>query len=110
MEYLEIIQHLTVEADLTRFGFSALKVAAQYGYDMQKTEDLMVRIVSGLTKRRGKHTMAEFNIMCRRYAGLRPYDGPSDTTFKFETGKQRFRSPCSIPSNDSAPPSVPFIF
>ena len=85
--YLEIVQHLTVEVDLTRFGFSALKVAPQCGYDMYKTEDLVARIIKGLAKRRGKHTMAEFNIMCRRYAGFRPYEGADDATFEFEAGK-----------------------
>jgi hypothetical protein len=85
--YLEIVQHLTVEVDLTRFGFSALKVAPQYGYDMHKTENLVVSIVKGLKNRRGKHNMAEFNIMCRRYAGFRPYEGADDATFEFAAGK-----------------------
>lgn len=86
-DYLEVVQYLTVEADLTRFGFSALKVAAQFGHDVKKTEDLVVGIVQGLVKRRGKITMAEFNMMCRRYAGFRPYDGSDDATFEFEPRK-----------------------
>lgn len=85
-DYLDVIQYLTIEADLTRFGFSALKVAAQFGHDVNKTETLMVSIVKGLVKRRGRTTMAELNVMCRRYAGFRPYDGSEDATFVFEAG------------------------
>lgn len=84
--YLGIIQYLTVEADLTRFGCSALKIAPQFGYDMNKIETLLVGIVNGILKRRGTSTMAELNIMCRRYAGFRPYDCSDNTTFHFDPG------------------------
>jgi hypothetical protein len=92
-EYLEIIQFLTVEADFTRFGFGApshfavMKIGfstlskgrAEYGNTfLNKTENLLVEIVQGLIKRQGKTTMAEFNLMCRRYAGVRPVDGCED--------------------------------
>jgi hypothetical protein len=85
--YLDIVQYMTIEMDLTRFGFSALKVAAQYGHDVKKIEHLVVGIVQGLQKRAGKTTMAELNIMCRKYAGFRPYGGSDDATFEYEAGK-----------------------
>lgn len=70
--YLGTIQRLTVEADLTRFGCSQLKSAPQFGYDLNRIEAKLVAIVKGILERQGMTTMAEFNIMCRRYAGLRP--------------------------------------
>jgi hypothetical protein len=71
-KYLEIIQILTVEADFTRLGCSQLKRAPEFGYNMKNLENLLVNLVKGLSKRKGRSTMAEFNIICRRYAGFRP--------------------------------------
>ena len=73
-QYLDIIQHLTIETDLTRFGGSAMKMAPKFGYNLEKLETMLIDIVKGLIKRRGRSTMAEFNLMCRRYAGFRPLD------------------------------------
>jgi hypothetical protein len=86
VEYLDIIQYLTIEVDLTRFGFSALRVASEFGHDVNKTENLVLGVVIRLLKR-GKATMAELNLMCRRYAGFRPYNSPDNATFEFEPGK-----------------------
>jgi hypothetical protein len=72
--YLGIIQNLTVEADLTRFGGCQLKDAPQFGYDVIKMESLLVAIVNGILNRQDEATIAEFNIMCRRYTGYRPND------------------------------------
>jgi hypothetical protein len=71
-DYLGIIQRLTVEADLTRFGGSQLVDGPKFGYDVDKIENLLVAIVGGISEREGLTTMAEFNLMCRRYAGFRP--------------------------------------
>jgi hypothetical protein len=86
-QYLDIIQYLDIEADLTRFGGSALKTAPEFGYNMCKVNNLFVNLIKGLVKRQGKSTMAGLYMMCRRYAGFRPYDGGNDATFEFEPGK-----------------------
>jgi hypothetical protein len=72
--YLDRIQYLTIEADFTRFGCSALRSARQFGYDMKKMENLLGGIVSGLLKRNGRSTMAELHLMCRRFKGNLPRD------------------------------------
>ncbi|TAQ91178.1 hypothetical protein B7494_g530 [Chlorociboria aeruginascens] len=74
LEYLDKIQHLTLEADLTRFGGSQMKYAPQFGYDTEKMENLLVDIVTGLFNREDGATMAELHLMCRRYRGDRPVD------------------------------------
>jgi len=72
-DYLHIVQHLTVEVDLTRFGGSQLVDAPAFGVDhLIKIENLFTAIVDGVSKREGGIKMAEFNLMCRRYAGFRP--------------------------------------
>ena len=71
-DYLGLVQKLTVEADLTRFGGSQLVAAPKFGYDVDKIEALLVDIVKGILKRPSGITMAEFNLMCRRFAGFRP--------------------------------------
>jgi hypothetical protein len=86
-DYLNVVQYLSVEADLTRFGFGTLQAATEFGHNVYKTETLMIKLVKGLVKRRGKTTMAEFNVMCRRYDGFRPYRGYGDAIFDFEPGK-----------------------
>jgi hypothetical protein len=75
--FIHIVQMLTMEVDFTRFGGSMLKLAPEFGYYMETTELMLIDIVLGLLKRKGTATMAEFNMMCRRYAGFRPYDEPA---------------------------------
>ncbi|APA08854.1 hypothetical protein sscle_04g036240 [Sclerotinia sclerotiorum 1980 UF-70] len=70
--FLDRIQHLTIEIDLTRFGGNALKFARRFGYNMEKMENLFLAVVNGLTKREGK--MAELTLLCRRFNGYRPID------------------------------------
>jgi hypothetical protein len=70
MDYLHVVQHLTLEADLTRFGGSAISNAPEMGYGgYSKVEGLITAIVSGLSK---QWSIAELNLMCRRYVGSRP--------------------------------------
>ena len=85
--YIQIVQYLSVEADLTRFGFGHSKPGAKFGHNVNKTEVLLVGIVKGLAKRRGKTTMAELNVMCRRYAGFRPCD---DLNSHFDYDSRKF--------------------
>jgi hypothetical protein len=87
-KYLDIVQYLTVEADLARFGFGTQEFAAAFGHNMYKTENLLIDIVKGLTNRRGKTTMAEFNLLCRRYSDFRTFAASDPTTF--ETRKSSF--------------------
>ena len=102
LEYLEIVQFLTVEVDFTRFGFGApsyfavkkigfcalSKGCAEYGQNFEKKiENLLIEIVQGLVKRRGKTTMAEFNLMCRRYADARPVDSSKETVCDSKSSK-----------------------
>ncbi|KAF7939245.1 uncharacterized protein EAE97_007325 [Botrytis byssoidea] len=70
--FLNRIQHLTIELDLTRFGGNALKFARRFEYNMEKMESLLLNLVSGLIQRRGR--MAEFTLLCRRFNGYRPVD------------------------------------
>jgi len=74
MKFVDIVQHLTIEADFTRLGGSVLCSAPEYGYNMEKTEDFMISVVKGLLGGRKRITMAEFNLMGRRYEGSRPID------------------------------------
>ena len=57
-DYLNIIQDLTLEVDLTRLGGSALKNAAVFGYDNQRVERMVVDIVAGLLNRDERLPMA----------------------------------------------------
>ncbi|KAJ8058943.1 hypothetical protein OCU04_011928 [Sclerotinia nivalis] len=70
--FLDRIQHLTIEIDLTRFGGNALKFARRFGYNMEKMENLLLSVVNGLMERGGK--MAELTLLCRRFNGRRPID------------------------------------
>lgn len=71
-DYLGMVQHLTVEIDQTRFGASHLSNAPLLGYNMNKLEVLLATIVDGILDGDDRISMAEFNLMCRRYAGFRP--------------------------------------
>ncbi|THV50642.1 hypothetical protein BGAL_0142g00230 [Botrytis galanthina] len=70
--FLNRIQHLTIELDLTRFGGNALKFARRFEYNMEKMESLLLNLVSGMIQRRDR--MAEFTLLCRRFNGYRPVD------------------------------------
>lgn len=74
-KYLSIIQYLTIEVDLTRFGGSALRYAPSIGYDCSKLERLIVDLIKGLQKRRNKIVIAELIVLSRKYLGNRPVDG-----------------------------------
>lgn len=74
-KYLGIIQYLTIEVDLTRFGGSALRYAPSIGYDCSKLKSLMADLVTGLKERPNKIAMAELILLSRRYIGNRPVDG-----------------------------------
>jgi hypothetical protein len=73
LNFLDRVQRLSIEADFTRFGGSSLRIAPAFGYNNDKVEDLLVRLVAGLLDRPNKLTMAELNLMSRRYGGFRPY-------------------------------------
>ncbi|KAB8298780.1 hypothetical protein EYC80_000955 [Monilinia laxa] len=85
--FLDRIQHLTIEIDLTRFGGNALKVARQFGYNMEKMESLFSAVVDGLVERRGK--MAELVLLCRRFDGSRRFD-ENDSTWEIDDSFEYF--------------------
>jgi hypothetical protein len=94
--YLDRVQYLTIEADFTRFGCSALRGARQFGYNMEKLENLLMGIVNGLLKRNGRSTMAELHLMCRRFKGNRPRDEKDP----WEWNGDQFGNFCSIVWNE----------
>ncbi|QSZ32174.1 hypothetical protein DSL72_001745 [Monilinia vaccinii-corymbosi] len=77
--FLDRIQHLTIEIDLTRFGGNALKFARSFGYDMEKMDNIFCAVINGLVERRGE--MAELVVLCRRFDGNRRFD-ENDSTWK----------------------------
>lgn len=85
--FLDRIQHLTIEIDLTRFGGNALKFARQFGYNMEKMDNLFCAVVDGLMERRGE--MAELVLLCRRFDGNRRFD-ENDSTWKMDDNFSRF--------------------
>lgn len=79
--YLPIIQHLTVEVDMTRFGGS-MPDPTLFGHDVNKLERLFCALVEGILCRQSDaqthavssqptRQMAELTLFCRRYAGNR---------------------------------------
>lgn len=87
--YLDRIQHLAIEIDLTRFGGSALRTARQFGYNMEKMEHLLLDVVNGLVARRGQ--MAELIVLCRRFDGIRLVDETDPSWIEEEShGKLAF--------------------
>jgi hypothetical protein len=72
--YLDVIQYLTIEVDLTRLGGSAMTQAPSFGHNVQKLELLLCKIIHGISTRGGSsQCMAELKLLCRRYAGFRPF-------------------------------------
>ena len=73
-QYLDIIQRLDVELDLTRFGCSALTTgpAFWHGIAEEKVMKLFSKIIMGIVGDRTRLPMTELNLMCRRYKGYRP--------------------------------------
>jgi hypothetical protein len=72
LNFLDRIQRLTIEIDFTRFGSSSMKLAPAFGHNNDKLEDLLLGLIQRLKERPNKLTMAELNLMCRRYDGFRP--------------------------------------
>ena len=64
---------------------------------MDKIESFLLGLVNGLLKRNGKSTMAQFNIMCRRYAGFRPCDDSDSNVTVAELCKSKFLTPIYCP-------------
>lgn len=73
LDFLDRIQRLTIEVDFTRFGSSSLRIAPAFGHNNAKVADLLHGLIRGLLERADSMTMAELNLMCRRYDGYRPY-------------------------------------
>jgi hypothetical protein len=71
LNFLDRIQRLTIEVDFTRFGGSSMRLAPSFGHNNDKLEDLLLGLIRGLKERPGRLTMAELNLMCRRYGGFR---------------------------------------
>lgn len=71
--YLDIIQHLTIEIDCTRFGGSYAKSARNSNYNVKKIELQLVDFIRGIAQRGDESTMKELHILCRRYGGSYPY-------------------------------------
>jgi len=59
-DYLSIIQDLSIELDLTRFGGGSLKHAESYGYNCKKLESKLVDIILGISKREDDLPMARY--------------------------------------------------
>ncbi|RDW87462.1 hypothetical protein BP5796_03156 [Coleophoma crateriformis] len=70
--YLFQVQHLTVEVDLTKFDCSNSVTAPVAQFKTQKIQMSMAKLVAGLISRQGSSEIAELNLMCRRYKGIRP--------------------------------------
>ncbi|KAL3421356.1 hypothetical protein PVAG01_07801 [Phlyctema vagabunda] len=70
-EFLGQIQYLTIELDMTRLAGSSFVQASRLRHDTQKFKGLVDGLVEGLLARRGISTMAQLNIICRRYVGSR---------------------------------------
>lgn len=86
-DYLPIIQFLTLELDLTKFGMGVFLGAADFGNNVEIVETMVDEIMAGLSSRRDHAIMMELNLLCRRYAGFRPSplplkDGQPDGKFK----------------------------
>ena len=71
--YLDRVQKLTIEADFTRFGGSALRIAPAFGSKQNQVEDMLLSIIGFLLERPDRLPIAELNIMSRRYGGFRPF-------------------------------------
>jgi hypothetical protein len=80
LNFLDRIQRLTIEFDFTRFGGSTLKIAPAFGHNNDKVEDLLFGLFQKLLERPDKLTIAEINLMCRRYAGSRSYTDKSGSS------------------------------
>ncbi|KAH8598351.1 hypothetical protein B0O99DRAFT_701615 [Bisporella sp. PMI_857] len=71
VKYLDIVQDLAIEIDLTRFGGGVQKHASSFGHNYTKLESSVAAIVEGLLTRQGRLPMKQ------RYSGLRPLAGPA---------------------------------
>lgn len=71
-KYYNCFQNLTVEIDLTRFGFGAGKHAGKNLGVSKKLEKALDDLISGLEKR--THPINQLHVMVRRYVGSRPED------------------------------------
>ena len=80
LNFLDRIQRLTIEVDLTRMGSSAVRLAATFGHKNDKVEKLIQGLFQNLLERPDRLTMAELNLMCRRYGGYRTLDEIPDCT------------------------------
>jgi len=78
LNFLDRIQRLTIEVDLTRLGGSALRLATTFGHKNDKVEKLMQGLFQKLLERPDRLTMTELHLMCRRYGGFRPRDEELD--------------------------------
>ncbi|KAF4630380.1 hypothetical protein G7Y89_g7764 [Cudoniella acicularis] len=67
--YLDIVQKLTVEVDLTRFGTAYHPSSPLFSLKKAKERRMFEEIIEGINKRRGKSTMEALSILCRRYHG-----------------------------------------
>lgn len=81
-EYIHIVQHLTLEVDLTRFGGSALKNGHEFGHNYYKIEQQITDVVDGLLLRTKSVKIFELNLMCRRFEGFRPSQEPKNNSLK----------------------------
>ena len=76
VDYATIVQHLTLEVDFSRFGGGYFIGASDYGYSMGKTDLMLCDIFTRMSKRRETTVMSELDLLCRRYAGVRPLPPP----------------------------------
>lgn len=71
-QHIHIVQYMTLEIDLTRFGGSTLQKGHQFGHNCSKIEKQIAEMIDGLLQRTDSAGISELNLMCRRYLGLRP--------------------------------------
>lgn len=65
--YLGSIQFFTVELDFTKLSGDCVNGTADFAYSTSKIEPLLMDVIAGLLRREESTTMAELNLLCRRY-------------------------------------------
>lgn len=70
--YADRVNHLTVEFDLTKLGYSAAKDANLLKPALSKVDKVIIDLVGAIRRRGGINNMSDLHLMLRRFDGLRP--------------------------------------
>ncbi|KAH8816356.1 hypothetical protein F5884DRAFT_218951 [Xylogone sp. PMI_703] len=65
VENIDLIQHLTIEIDLTRLDGNCINLRTKP--NGSKVDQLLVTLINGISTSHKVSKMAELNLMCRRY-------------------------------------------